>query len=39
MDEGFPFLGLCLGHQLLAEVVGGTSGLRPSRRSVSCQSI
>ena len=26
MDEGFPFLGLCLGHQLLAEVVGGTVG-------------
>ena len=26
IDEGFPFLGLCLGHQLLAEVVGGTVG-------------
>ena len=26
MDEGFLFLGLCLGHQLLAEVVGGTVG-------------
>lgn len=26
MEEGIPFLGLCLGHQLLAEVLGGAVG-------------
>lgn len=27
VERGTPFLGLCLGHQLLAEVLGGTVGL------------
>ncbi|MEL6315500.1 MAG: type 1 glutamine amidotransferase, partial [Pseudomonadota bacterium] len=27
VDREMPFLGLCLGHQLLAEALGGTVGL------------